>query len=81
MQYIYNSLLIVATQKAVVLIKGIKEAWLSNQIKDIKDKLRAVFKACNKTAKNKNNKIYKIKLLKLLIKFFIKIGLFAVPTL
>ena len=64
-----------------MLIKDIKEAWLSSQIKDIKDELRAVFEACRETIKNKINKVDKTELLELLAEEVIRIGLFAVPTL
>jgi len=50
-------------------------------IKNIKDKLGAVFKAYSKTAKNKADKVNKTKLLKLLAKEVIRIGLPTVPTL
>ena len=50
-------------------------------IKNIKDKLRAVFKAHSKTAKDKADKVDKTKLLKLSAEEVIKIGLPAVPTL
>jgi hypothetical protein len=50
-------------------------------IKDIKDKLGAVFKAYSKTAKNKADKVDKTKLPELLAEEVIKIGLPAVPTL
>ena len=68
-------------QQAVVLIKDIKEAQLSSQIEDIKDELRAVFKAYSKTAKDKVNKVDKTELPELLVKEVIKMGLSAVPTL
>ena len=68
-------------QEAVVLIKGIKEAWPSSQIEDIKDKLGTVFKAYSKTAKDKADEVNKTKLLKLLAEKVIRIGLFTVPTL
>ena len=47
-------------------------------IKDIKDKLGAVFKACSETTKDK---VDKTKLLELLAKEVIRIGHPAVPTL
>ena len=49
--------------------------------KDIKDKLGVVFKAYSKTAENKADKIDKTKLLELLAKEIIKIGLFAIFAL
>ena len=64
-----------------MLIKDIKEAWLSSQVEDIKDELGAVFKAYSKTAKDKVDKVDKTKLLELLAKEVIRIGLFAVSTL
>ena len=50
-------------------------------IKDIKDKLGAVFKAYGETAKDKADKVDKTKLLELLAKEVIRIGLPTVPTL
>ena len=50
-------------------------------IKDIKDKLGAVFKAYSETTKDKADKVDKTKLPELLAKEVIKIGLPAVPTL
>ena len=50
-------------------------------IKDIKDKLGAVFKAYSKTTKDKADKVDKTKLPELLAKEVTRIGLFAVPTL
>ena len=64
-----------------MLIKGIKEARLSSYIEDIKDKLRAIFKGCGKTTKDKADKVDKTKLPELLAKEVIRIGLPAVPTL
>ena len=65
----------------MVLTKDIKEAGLSSQIEDIKDKLGAVFKACGKAAKDKADKVDKTKLLELSAKAIIRIGLPAIPTL
>jgi len=45
------------------------------------DKLGAIFKAYSKTTKDKVNKVDKTKLLELLVKEVIRIGLPAVPTL
>ena len=50
-------------------------------IKDIKDKLGAVFKARGKTTKDNVDKVDKTKLLKLLAKEVIRIGLPTIPTL
>jgi len=51
-------------------------------IKDIReDELEAVFKAYGKTAKDKADKVDETKLLELLAKEVIRIGLPAVPTL
>ena len=50
-------------------------------IEDIKDKLGAVFKAYSETAKDKADKVDKTKLLELLVKEVIRIGLPTVPTL
>ena len=68
-------------QKAVALTKGIKEAWPSSQIEDIKDKSEAVFKAYGKTTKDKADKANNTELLELLAEEVIQIGLSAVPTL
>ena len=46
-----------------------------------KDKLGAIFKARGKTVKDKADKVNKIKLLKLLVKEVIKMGLSIVPIL
>ena len=49
---------------------------------DIKeDELGAVFKAYSKTIKDKADKVDKTKLLELLVKEVIRIGLSTVPTL
>ena len=64
-----------------MLIKDIKDTWPSSQIKDIKDELGAVFKARGKTTKDKADKVDKTKLLELLAKEVIRIGLPTVPTL
>jgi len=50
-------------------------------IKNIKDKLGVVFEAYSKTAKDKADKVDKTKLLELLAKEVIRIGLPAIPTL
>ena len=50
-------------------------------MEDIKDKLKAIFKAYSKAAKNKVDKVDKTKLLELLAKEVIKIGLFTIPTI
>ena len=57
------------------------EAWLSSQIENIKDELRAVFKPYSKAAKDKVDKVDKTKLLEILAKEVIRIGFPAVPTL
>jgi len=92
-QYTHNSLLVVvaqslkalialvATQQATVLIKDIKDIWLSSQIKDIEDELGAVFKAYNETTKDKVDKVDKTELLELSAEEVTRIGLFTVPTL
>ena len=72
---------LVTMQQVVVLIKDIKEAWLSSQREDIKDELGAVFKAYSKTAKDKADKVDKTKLLELLAKEVIRIGLPTISTL
>jgi len=58
------------TQQAAVLIKDIRE-----------DELEAVFKARGETAKDEADKVDKTKLLELLAKEVIRIGLPTVPTL
>ena len=50
-------------------------------MEDIKDELGAIFKAYSKAAKDKVDKVDKTKLLELLAKAIIRIGLLAVPTL
>jgi len=50
-------------------------------MEDIKDELGAVFKARGKAAENKADKVDKTKLLELLAKAIIRIGLPTVPTL
>ena len=49
-------------------------------MENIKDKVGAIFKAYNKTAKDKADKVDKAKLPELLAKEVIRIGLPAVPT-
>jgi len=72
---------LVATQQVVVLIKDIKDTWPSSQIKDIEDKLGAVFEAYSKTAEDKVDKVDETKLLELLAEEVTRIGLPTVPTL
>ena len=50
-------------------------------MEDIKDKVGAIFKAYSKTTKDKVDKVDKTKLLELLAKEVIRIGLPAVPTI
>ena len=57
------------------------EAQPSNQIKNIKDKLGAFFKARGETTKDKADKINKTKLLKLSAKEVIRMGLPTIPIL
>ena len=64
-----------------MLIEDVKEAWLSSQIEDIKDKSRAVFEARSETTKDKADKVDETKLPKLLVEEVIKMGLPTVPTL
>jgi hypothetical protein len=52
---------------------------LSKNIKE--DKFRAIFKAYSKIAKDKADKVDKTKLLELLAKEVIRIGLPTVPTI
>jgi hypothetical protein len=49
-------------------------------MEDIKDKVRAIFKAHNKAAEDKIDEVNKAKLPKLLAEKVAKIGLLAVPT-
>ena len=64
-----------------MLIKDIKEVWLSSQIEDIKDELGAIFKAYGETTKDKADKVDETKLPELLAKEVIRIGLPAIPSL
>ena len=64
-----------------MLIKDIKEAWLSSQREDIEDELGAVFEARGKTAKDEADKVDKTELPELLAKEVIRIGLPTIPTL
>ena len=57
------------------------EAWLSSQIEDIKDKLKAIFKARGETAEDKADEVDETKLPELSAEVIIRIGLPAVPTL
>ena len=58
------------------------EARLSSQIEDIKEEeLGAIFKAYSKTTKDKVDKVDKTKLLELLAKEVIRIGLSIIPTI
>ena len=68
-------------QEAVVPIEGIKEAWPSNQIEDIKDESEAIFKARGKTTEDKADEVNKTKLLELLAEEIIRINLPAIPIL
>ena len=52
----------------MVLIEDIKEAWLSSHKENIEDELKAVFKARDKTDKNKIDKVDETELLELLAK-------------
>ena len=65
----------------MVLIKDIKEAWLSSQIEDIKDESGAVFKARGETAKDEVDEVDKTELLELSVEEIIKMGLSAIPIL
>ena len=51
---------------------------LNSDIKE--DKFKAIFKAYSKIAKDKVNKVDRIKLLELLVKKVAKIGLFIIST-
>ena len=50
-------------------------------MEDIKDELGAIFKACGEAAEDKVDKVDETKLLELLAKAIIRMGLLAVPTL
>ena len=50
-------------------------------MEDIKDKVGTIFKTCSKTTKDKADKVDKAKLLELLAKEVIRIGLPTVPKL
>ena len=66
----------------VALSKDIQEeAQPSGQVEDIKDKVKTIFEARSKTAKDKADKVNKTKLPKLLAKEVAKIGLPAVPII
>ena len=72
----------VAMQQVVTLSEDIEEARPSSQIEDFKeDKFGAVFKAHNKTAKDKADKVDTTKLTELLAKEVARIGLPTVPTI
>ena len=59
-----------------------EEVWLTGQKEGIKkDELEAVFKARGKTAEDKVDEVDKTKLLELLAKEVIRIGLPTVPTI
>ena len=50
-------------------------------MENIKDKVGAIFKAYSKTTKDKVDKVNKTKLLELLTKEVIRIGLSVIPTI
>jgi hypothetical protein len=50
-------------------------------MEDIKDKVKAIFKARDKTTKEKVDKVDKTKLLELLAKEVIRMGLPTIPTI
>ena len=50
-------------------------------MEDIKDEVKAVFKAHSKTAKEKVDKVGKTKLLELLAKEVVRMGLPTIPTI
>ena len=50
-------------------------------MEDIKDEVGAIFKACGKTANNKVDNVDKAKLLELLAKEVVRLGLPVVPTI
>jgi hypothetical protein len=50
-------------------------------MEDIEDEVKAVFKACSKTTKDKVDKVDKTKLPELLAKEVARIGLPTVPTI
>ena len=61
-----------------MLIQGIKEAWLSSQIKDIEDESGAVFEACGETAEDEADKVDETKLPELSAEEVIRMGLPAI---
>ena len=71
----------VLIQQVVALNKNIQEARLSSQVKDIKDEVKAVFKAYSEIAEDKIDKVDKIELLELLVKEVTRIGLSTVSTI
>ena len=68
------------TQQTMVLTEDIKKAWLSSQIEDIEDELKAVFEAHGEAVEDEADKVDKTELPKLSAEAIIKMGLFAVPT-
>ena len=50
-------------------------------MEDIKDEVGAIFKARGKTAEDKVDKVDETKLLELLAKEVVRIGLLAIPTI
>ena len=64
-----------------MLIKDIKEVWLSSQIENIKDESGAVFKACGETTENEADEVNKTELPELLTEEVIRMGLPAIPSL
>ena len=72
----------VLVQQVAALSRDIQEeARPSTQVEDIKDKVGAIFKAYSKTIKDKVDKVDEAKLLELLAKEVIRIGLPTVPTI
>ena len=69
-------------QQVVALSKDIQvEAWLSGQVEDIEDEVKAVFKARGETAEDKPDKVDEIKLPELSAEEVVRMGLPAVPTI
>ena len=71
----------VLIQPVVALSEDIQEeAQPSTQVEDIKDEVRAIFKARGKATKDKVDEVDKAKLLELLAKEVARMGLPTVPT-
>ncbi len=73
---------LVTVQQVVTLSEDIEEARPGSQIEDFKeDKFGTIFKAHNKTTKDKADKVDKTKLLELLAEEVARMGLPVIPTI